>query len=525
MHLPRHLLVALLCLALGPAAAQDGGDGDEGIEVSDDPKPGEEKPAPADDGFDPEEAKRKNAGLAGGGDAGGEDDPNAPKVKGDLQTRINAAIARGVEALKALQDKDGSWGPIRANSKYDDHSVRGNFVRDETGPTAWAVYTLAKCGVKKSDQSIHDGLEWIKANTEFVFDVLGGKQKDPEEKPGDKPGGKPGKKPGDKGEGADDKPENEQRNISRNNPRSLTTYESAAIVLMIEAVYESSAKLTGKHTKRRLMTENPTSPPDGSRIPKDVWKSMNDRILWLTVGRKLGGGGGKGRGGGGSTTTINGTQNLSGKSQGGWRYGQANGDADLSATQFVLLALRAASQAGYPIEKTAPQAWELAATYARNTQNGDGGFGYQVGGPSYASMTACGVGCLLICKEQMELSKEKKPPAWIDGAIAKGIEWLDKNFDAEQNVGHVERPDLFYYLYGVERVGDLTGRKEFNGKDWYLRGATLLLERQDADGKWIDASGWEPHDVLGTCFALLFLKRATIPVVTIGDTGPEKAGE
>jgi hypothetical protein len=63
-------------------------------------------------------------------------------------------------------------------------------------------------------------------------------------------------------------------------------------------------------------------------------------------------------------------------------------------------------------------------------------------------------------------------------------------------------------------VGDLTGRKEFNGKDWYVRGAIFLLERQDEDGKWVDATGFRPHDVLGTCFALLFLKRATPPVVT-----------
>lgn len=515
MHVPRHLFVALLCLALGPAAAQDGG-GDEGIEVSDDPPPGEEKPG---GGFDPEETKKKNAGLAGGGDAGDEGDANAPKVKADLQTRINEAIARGVEALKQLQGKDGSWGPIKANSTYGDRSVRGNFVRDETGPTAWAVYTLAKCGVKKSDKSIQDGLKWIETNTEFVFDVLGGPPKKSEEE--GKPGDKPGKKPGEKAD--ESKPQNEQKDISSKNPRVLTTYESAAIVLMIEAVYESSAKLTGKHMKRRLMTESPTSAPDGSKIPKDVWKMMHERILSLTVGRHVAPGN-KGR-------NIHGQQNLAvngqksedskqNKAAGGWRYGQANGDADLSATQFVLLALRAASQAGYPLEKVSPKTWELAAQYVRNCQKPDGGFGYQVGGPSYASMTACGIGSLLICKEQMELSKEKKPPEWIDGAIAKGTEWLDKNFDAEKNVGAVERADLFYCLYGVERVGDLSGRKEFNGKDWYTRGAMLLIERQEEGGKWTDASGWEPHDVLGTCFALLFLKRATIPVVTISEKGP-----
>jgi hypothetical protein len=490
MHPPRLLFAALFCFALGPAVAQEGGD-DSGIDVSGEEKPGEEKPAPPDDGHDEEETKKKNVGLAGGGEQD-DGDAGAPKVKADLQTRINEAIKNGVEALKKLQKPDGSWGPVRANSKYDDPKARGDFVRDELGPTAWSIYTLAKCGVKKTDPVIQKGLKYLEKNTEFVFDVMGGQ---PEQDPAT----------------------NEQKNVSRKNPRTLTTYESAAIVLMIEAVYEGSGKLTGKHTKRKLVTDSPTSAPDGSKIPKDTWKLMHERIVSLTVGRRAS----KNKGG----ISINGQQNLpengqkGGRNDGGWRYGQANGDADLSATQFVLLGLRAASQAGYPIEKVSPNTWALAAQYVKACQKGDGGFGYQVGGPSYASMTACGIGCLLICKEQMELSAERKPPEWIDGAIKAGMDWLDKNFAAETNSG-AERQELFYYLYGVERVGDLSGRKEFNGKDWYLRGAMLLLERQEADGKWTDATGFPPTDVLGTCFALLFLKRATPPVVTFREPGP-----
>ncbi|HEX5136330.1 MAG TPA: prenyltransferase/squalene oxidase repeat-containing protein [Planctomycetota bacterium] len=489
MHQPRLLLAALLCFALGPAIAQDGGDDDSGIEVSEDPKPGEEKPPPKDDGYDPDETKKKNVGLAGGGEEN-DDDPNAPKVKGDLQTRINEAIAKGVEALKKMQDKDGSWGPIRATQKYDNPNEKGDFVRDELGPTAWALYTLAKCGVKLKDPVMKKGLQWIGANTEVVFDVVGGKP-DADASGAQKGAGK-----------------------KKGTPRSLSSYESAAIVLMIEAIYQESAKLTGKQSKRRLYSDNPLKAPDRSKVPEEVWKRMHERILWLTVGRHPGRG-----------TIIHGQQNLKvngqagSKGAGGWRYGQANGDADLSATQFVLLALRAASQAGYPIDKVSPESWEAAAQFAKNCQKPDGGFGYQVGGPSYASMTACGVGSLLICKEQMDLSEDKKAPPWIDDSIKRGMEWLDKNFDAETNSG-AERPELFYYLYGVERVGDLSGRKEFNGKDWYLRGAMLLLDRQEGDGKWSDPTGYPPTDVLGTCFALLFLKRATVPVVTFSE--PEK---
>jgi hypothetical protein len=496
MHLPRLLLASLLCFALGPAVAQDGGEDESGIEVSEDPDPGEEAPARPDGEDEEAETRKKNVGLAGGGE-GQDDDPNAPKVKADLQTRINEAIARGVKALKKLQDKDGSWGPVRANSRYDDPKARGDFVRDELGPTAWAVYTLAKCGVKKSDRSIQRGLDWIAKNTEFVRDVQGG------EVPA-----------------RDDS--TKQTLVDRSHPRELTTYESAAIVLMIEAVFEGSAKLGGKHSKRRLYTDNELSPPVGSKIQEDWWKRMHDRVLHLTVGRTL-----KvqtARSSKPGKQTLPGTQNpeqqeKANPNAGGWRYQWATGDADLSSSQFVLLALRAASQAGYPVDKVAPNTFAAAAKYARRCQKGDGGFGYQVGGgPSYGSMTACAVGSLLICKEQLELVG-KKAPDGTDAAIQSGMEWLDKNFDATTNTG-ADRPELFYYLYGVERVGDLAGRKEFAGKDWYVRGALHLLERQEEDGKWQDATGYQPHDVLGTCFALLFLKRATPPVVTF--SGPEK---
>src|SRR5512134_3168001 len=93
MHLPRLLLAALLCFTLGPAVAQDGGGDDSGIE--EDSAPPEGSP---DDGDD-EETKKKNVGLAGGGEED-DGDADAPKVKADLQTRINEAIAKGVEALK-----------------------------------------------------------------------------------------------------------------------------------------------------------------------------------------------------------------------------------------------------------------------------------------------------------------------------------------------------------------------------------------------------------------------------------------
>ena len=66
----------------------------------------------------------------------------------------------------------------------------------------------------------------------------------------------------------------------------------------------------------------------------------------------------------------------------------------------------------------------------------------------------------------------------------------------------------------MERVGVLSGCRVLGGKDWYLRGARYLLDAQHKSGRLTDPRCIRPRDVLGTCFALLFLKKATIPVVT-----------
>ena len=122
---------------------------------------------------------------------------------------------------------------------------------------------------------------------------------------------------------------------------------------------------------------------------------------------------------------------------------------------------------------------------------------------------------LLICKEQMLLDKQVVP-GWIDDSIKRGMQWLDKNFDATRNPGAGNHH--YYYLYGVERVGDLTGRKEFNKKDWYVRGARQLVANQGENGSWIDPTeAFPPKDVNSTTLALLFLKRATPPTVTMSD--------
>ena len=74
----------------------------------------------------------------------------------------------------------------------------------------------------------------------------------------------------------------------------------------------------------------------------------------------------------------------------------------------------------------------------------------------------------------------------------------------------------YCYLYAVERVGALSGRHLVGTTPWYRSGATFLLSRQQDEGQWQDPVCMAPTDVLGTCFALLFLKKATPPAVVTG---------
>jgi hypothetical protein len=98
----------------------------------------------------------------------------------------------------------------------------------------------------------------------------------------------------------------------------------------------------------------------------------------------------------------------------------------------------------------------------------------------------------------------------MDKSIRDGCAWLAQNFSVSQNPGRGGYH--FYFLYGMERVGVLTLCPAFGKHRWYEEGATYILGHQSPSGAW--AGGGE-SDLVNTCFALLFLKRATTPIVDI----------
>jgi len=199
-------------------------------------------------------------------------------------------------------------------------------------------------------------------------------------------------------------------------------------------------------------------------------------------------------------------------------YGKQAGD--FSNTQFAILGLRACRDAGIEVPR---ETWQAAFDYLARTQRKDGGWGYVYAGEqddaSYASLTAAGLASASICLHVLG------KPVPSNRVVKKAQAWLDANFDPARNVG-IDRSAIVgpsswetYHLYAIERVGSVLGLKEIGGRGWYPEGARHLLATQRGDGSWVDGGG---DDGVGgragylttadTCFALLFLAKATPPL-------------
>jgi hypothetical protein len=79
----------------------------------------------------------------------------------------------------------------------------------------------------------------------------------------------------------------------------------------------------------------------------------------------------------------------------------------------------------------------------------------------------------------------------------------------------------YYYLYGLERAGMLFGAETMGQHKWYPTGAHFLLKEQRDDGSWSSGKAPTRQAAWDTCWAILFLRRATRPLKDVA-TGDRK---
>lgn len=376
--------------------------------------------------------------------------PGAKKLERyppSFRLAVEQSIAEGVRCLKTLQRGDGTWG------RPDDVQRMGH--------TALPLLTLLKAGVPRDDAQVARAFAALR------------------------------KMPLDK------------------------VYSVALYMMAIQATYQPKLDTwdtdVGRDRAKRVK-------------PKEVLKrlSKQDREA-LAAGAEF----------------LRKAQNASGL----WHYDvkAAATDAahDLSNAQYGLLGLRAAMDCGlkvpakiwrdalkgllalqdvkgpevelleqvirgkYVMRSKAP-ARARGFHYNRRRKHGPLGENTLWESPATGSMTTAGIACIAICSEGLWRSRrfkgaDRKRAA---NAIRDGLAWMQEHFSVSENVGHPNKSHHHYYLYGLERMGMLTGRRWIREHDWYKEGADLLMDTQQPV-----KGGWGGH--VETSFAVLFLKRAT----------------
>jgi len=190
-----------------------------------------------------------------------------------------------------------------------------------------------------------------------------------------------------------------------------------------------------------------------------------------------------------------------------WSYPGVH--TDLSNTQYGALGLWTAERHGF---KAREDAWASLLSGVVDLHKLDDGFAYMKDSRSTGAMTVAGATVL-------ELALARSPDGQLPArfadirhaaktALEKGWDYIERRFTVEGNPlgAHSMQEDWFYYwLYGIERLCAIAGREKIGAHDWYAEGARKLVAIQRDDGSW--------GGPIDTCFALLFLRRATFTMM------------
>jgi hypothetical protein len=201
---------------------------------------------------------------------------------------------------------------------------------------------------------------------------------------------------------------------------------------------------------------------------------------------------------------------------------------DNSNSQYAALGLRACHDAGVVVPdgvlSLAAKSWRESQFSEADRKGKDGkpmvasgankkveGWNYKTSATDerapYHTMTAGAVGGLVI------YAYIQKKDWKQDAAVKAGMNWLTEKFEIQAWNG--------YSMYALERAGILYGTETFGTRRWYPEGANAILGIQKPDGSWgKDEDEWY-GTTWDTCFSILFLRRATRPLVASG-VSPQK---
>ncbi|MFN7733609.1 MAG: DUF4159 domain-containing protein, partial [Pirellula sp.] len=205
------------------------------------------------------------------------------------------------------------------------------------------------------------------------------------------------------------------------------------------------------------------------------------------------------------------------KSDGGWAYDQNPGLSDESNSQFAVLALWEAGKVGVELDD---EVIRRSRKYWLDKMSPEGTWGYRTERGARGSMTCAGIASLIILEDASTSSDAAVVGDRIQCCGANvderpydpqlSIDWLARNFSVNDNPGYANW--YMYYMYALERVGRLTGRRFIGEHDWYREGAEAILRRRNQVGGNMLSSGGE-SEITNTAMALLFLSKGKRQVV------------
>ncbi|MEI8038312.1 MAG: prenyltransferase/squalene oxidase repeat-containing protein [Verrucomicrobiota bacterium] len=151
---------------------------------------------------------------------------------------------------------------------------------------------------------------------------------------------------------------------------------------------------------------------------------------------------------------------------GAWRYTPDSRDADTTCTGCQMVTLFAARNAGIAIPE---EAIRKGLAYLANNRNGDGSYGYTSASGGKPTLTAIGMLCLALAKQQDSKGYQAS------------LEYLKKNLD------YRDRYYPYYYEYYMSQA--LFHADEATWKEWNSRNIRYLSTIQGTDGSFPGIQG------------------------------------